>query len=143
MIEMFVLQKNRTEWQLREYKCCYLSFYSVYLMLEVVALFFWIKLGYSHSEYVMLSLSLLLLFWQILKRPYLGFVNNLSMICNTLPAVLFQVFLMLRKMGVLEQTQSRDTLACFVLAGLIGFCELLSILRIILVLGGNDFKKTE
>ena len=73
----------------------------------------------------------------------MGFVNNMSMICNTLPAVLFQVFLMLRKKGVLEQTQSRDTLACFVLAGLIGFCELLSILRIILVLGGNSFKKTE
>lgn len=73
-----------------------------------------------------------MLIWQILKRPYYGVVDNISIISNMTLATGFLGFLVLRTKGILAERQNIDYYACFIIAGFIGICEILSIVRIVI-----------
>jgi hypothetical protein len=127
---IFVLYKNRDI--LKKSKLFYIPIYSLYIFSQLIFLFLWLKLGIYFCCYPLISASFLMLIWQILYRPYHSIVDSVSIIVNMALATGFQGFLILREKEYFAENQDIDDYACFIIAGFVAICEVLSIVRIII-----------
>jgi uncharacterized membrane protein YuzA (DUF378 family) len=83
------------------------------------------------ARFAVLALSGAMLIWQIYVRPYPHFLDNLTIFLNIVSGITFQVLLFLKERKILGDGQQVETLICEIMTGLIGLCEILSILRLV------------